>query len=286
MPSTLLGDQYFDELAEEHRTWLSAFDSRYLANWERMLKANDESALAEAGVRRLLQGYGTRVEPNEDLTGGDKGAEPRPDFHCQSNGSSFDVEVTHISIEKATEATGITEDPPTFVCCSPLTGSVFWACIRKARQCARSRHPTLLAVATFHSRVFTPCSQKHDAEMLLTGETVLTFGIGQNAGEACETTYFRSAAFVQRDTSHKVGFARSSISALILCGLRPLWRDRDGVWGPLVTGILHPNPARPFDPAVLPRIEFGKVSIDRASRQLHVTWPNGNGDSLTRENAS
>ena len=39
-----------------------------------------------------------------------------------------------------------------------------------------------------------------------------------------------------------------------------------------VRGVLHPNPVRPFHPAILPEVEFGRVDIDRASGQLRVVW--------------
>ena len=74
MATSLLTRHFFSDLPADHRTWLSDFDPRYLANWEKILAANEEAALAEAGVRQLLQGYSARVEPNEDLTG----AEQRP----------------------------------------------------------------------------------------------------------------------------------------------------------------------------------------------------------------
>ncbi|MGA2618368.1 MAG: hypothetical protein ABSF26_12215 [Thermoguttaceae bacterium] len=107
MATPLRPNPFFDALADEHRIWLSTFDPQYLANWEKVLSGNEEAALAEAGVRRLLQGYRVRVKPNEDL----RGMERRPDFHCETNGSGFEVEVTHISIEKATEITGLEDDP-------------------------------------------------------------------------------------------------------------------------------------------------------------------------------
>jgi len=278
MVTPLRPNPFFHALADDHRRWLSTFDSHYLGNWEKVLAADEESALAEAGVRRLLQGYGARVEPNEDLTGGETGPEQRPDFHCETNGSGFDVEVTHISIEKVTKVTGLAEDPTTrFGLYSLLNDAIFMACKGKAEQCSHARHPTLLVVATFHSQAPAHCLGKPQIGMLLTGETKLTWDMDmrtvQKVGEVYQTTDLRSAAFLRPDTSQEVGFARSSISALVLCGLRPLWRDRHGVWGPLVIGVLHPNPARPFDPAVLPQVEFGQVAIDRASRQLHVEWP-------------
>lgn len=273
MADVLLESPFYQSLAEEHRHWLAAFDPQYLANWEKNLRADEESALAEAGVRRLLQGYGVQVEPNEELTG----AEQRPDFHCESNGSGFEVEVTHISIEKATEVTGLPDDPtvnlgerpPTsedIYRIRPLNRPVFWACVAKAKQCADAPYPSVLAVATFHYGATVFCFDKCHINELLTGVTHMRISLDSgSAGEAYHVTEVDLAAFLRPDSSERVGFGRNSISALLLCGLktRP----------PTIIGVLHPNPARPFNPANLPHIEFGEVAIDRNAGQLRVTWP-------------
>jgi hypothetical protein len=275
MMTPLRPNQYFDALVDEQRRWLSEFDPRYLANWEKNLSAAEESALAEAGVRRLLEGYGVRVEPNEDLTG----AGQRPDFRCEVNGNGFEVEVTHISIEKATRVTGLVEGRTGACNYSSLNDAIFVACKGKAEQCAHALHPTLLAVATFHSQASMICLDKPHVETLLTGETKITWGMDmrtcQKVGDVYQSTELRSAAFLRPDGSQEVGFARSSISALVLCGLGALSRDSHGVWRPKVIGVLHPNAARPFNPAILPPVEFGQVALDRPFRQLHVTWPQG-----------
>ncbi len=170
MATSLLSSHFFSELPAEQRTWLSGFDPRYLSNWEKVLAADEEAALAEADVRQLLQGYGARVEPNEDLTW----AEQRPDFHCQLNGTGFEVEVTHISIEKATKVTGLVEGQTGFRNYSLLNDAIFAACKGKAEQCAHARCPTLLAVVTFHFQASAICLGKPHVEMLLAGETKIT----------------------------------------------------------------------------------------------------------------
>lgn len=278
MAGSLLGTPFSDKLASEHRTWLSVFDPQYLANWEKMLNSDEESALAEAGVRRLLQGYGVEVRPNEDLTG----AEQSVDFHCDSHGGSFKVEVTHISIEKATKVAGIPRDPTVNLAeRSPgmddvhrirsLNDAIFGACKGKARQCSEESHPTLLAVATFHYGAAVFCFERCDINELLTGKTRMRVPVGnqssRQAGDAYLVTELHSAVFLRRNSSEPVGFARSSISALLLCGLC--------THPPKVIGVLHPNPARPFNLASLPQIQFGQVLIDGATRQLHVAWPHG-----------
>lgn len=277
MARSLLTRPFLRDLPADHLAWLSEYDRRHLDNWKKLL-ADDkkvEAALAEAGVRQLLQGYGVHVEPNEDLTG----AEQRPDFRCQANKRVFEVEVTHISIKRASRVTGLAEDQTGFHVYTPLTDAIFSACRHKAEQCSNASCPTLLAVVTFHSYVSATCFEKPDVEMLLMGMPAITWPIHlpdcQKAGDAYQLTAFHSAAFLRPDSSQEIDFARRSISALLLCGFGVQYPNRHGAWMPEVIGALHPHPARQFDPAALPEVEFGWLPIDRTSRQLHVSWPHG-----------
>jgi hypothetical protein len=98
---------------------------------------------------------------------------------------------------------------------------------------------------------------------------------GKQPGERpqWEVTELVHAAFLKPDSSQGAAFARTSISALLLCSPTCGF----GVRRPLAIGVLHPSPARPFNPTLLPQIEFGKVEIDWASRRLRVVWPDGRG---------
>jgi len=265
--TSLLGNPFFDQLAAEHRVWFSPFDPRYLCNWERLLNADEEAAFAEARVRAILQGYGITVEPNEDLTG----ASQQPDFRCFAGADKFYVEVACIPIAVATEKTGIPDGPHGFSPFCPLNDAIFAKCRGKAAQCKDLDAPTLLAIGTFHSFAAMSSFKKPVVNWVLTGEAEIAWDIdmrtGRQAGETYQITELHSAAFLRPDATQKVWYARSSISGLLLCGL--------GSEQPRVLGVLHPKPARPFDPAVLPHVEFGQVVIDRASRQLHVAWPQG-----------
>lgn len=268
MASTVsLSNTYFQELANEHRDWLTSFDSRHLANWDRLLNGNVEAACCEAAVRRLLASFGVYVEPNEQLRQDGSG----PDFRCEASGSHFYTEVTCVLCSTATERTGISEEPSGFAPFAPfgMTEAIFSECVGKAKQCRDMDGPTLVAVGTFHGFAAMACFQKVIVSSVLTGKTKMAWDInistGQQAGETYQLTELEKAAFLKPDTQQEVGFARSSISGLMLCGL--------GI--SRVLGVLHPNPARPFDPALLPNIEFGRVGLDRSSRQLHVNWPNG-----------
>jgi hypothetical protein len=272
MPLTL-SNPYWAALADEHRRWLAPFDSQHLKNWERMLRADIEAALCEAGVRHRLEELGVAVEPNERLAGACGG----PDFRCVSGAGKFYIEVTCIQIATAEEKTGIKDEPKREFAPFNVMGmaeAVFSECVGKAAQCANLDAPALVAVGTFHSTAAMVGFEKVLVNSVLTGKTMMAWNIdistGNQVGDTYQTTELHKAAFLRPDNTQEIGYARSSISGVLLCGL--------GTLPGQCLGVLHPNPARPFDPSALPGIEFGEVEIDRDSRQLRVHWPRGNND--------
>ena len=258
---------FLDQLADEHRKWLSAFDPQYLNNWEKLLNADDEAAMAEARFRSILEDYGVRVKPNEDLAG----AGQCPDFKCSKGADIFYTEVTCISNETATAKTGIPNESHGPTDCRPLNDVIFAKCREKASQCADLDGPALLAIGTFHTNAAMLSFDRPIVDWILTGEPKISWKIDPKIGKPVENisqvTELHSAAFLRPDDTEGVGFARSSLSALLLCGL--------GSNPPMLIGVLHPNPVRSFDPSVLSGVEFGQVKIDQTSGWLHVGWPEG-----------
>jgi len=260
----LRSNPFFEALADEHRGWISAFDAQYLKNWEKLLNADEEAAFAEARVRSLLQSYGIAVEPSEDL----RGVTQRPDYLCFIRDHRFYVEVTCISKDVATAKTGIPDEPHGLTGCQPLTDSIFGKCRGKARQCGNLDVPALIAVGTFHTFAAMLSFTKPCVNSVLTGKTGLGWTMdthtGKKVDDGCVVTELDSAAFLCCDETQEIGYARSSISGLLLCGL--------GSEPIRILGILHPNPARPFDPAVLPQVEFGELVVDGTLGELRVMW--------------
>ena len=261
---------YLESLTDEHRRWLGAFDAQYLRNWQKLLNADDEAAMAEARVRQVLEQWGVKVEPNEDLGGGTQ----RPDFRCLKGEAVFYMEVTCISKETATAKTGIPDESHGMTACRPLNDAIFSECKGKASQCGNVDGPCLLAVGTWHTFAAMFSFKRPVVDWLLTGEAKLAWNIdmqtGQQVGDDYQVTELYSAAFLRPDLNEEVGFARSSISGLVLCSYGSERACR--------IGVLHPNPARPFDSSLLPDMKVGSVCIDRQSPQMHVSWPEGNDD--------
>lgn len=261
--------EFLKQLEAEHRAWLAAFDPQYLTNFDRLRKADFEAAMTEAGVRRMLQSFDVSVEPAEDLVGGQK----RPDFLCRKYGHKFYVEVTNLSIKTVTAETGLSHIPkPGARNCGSLASSLWQACQRKTAQCVGLGHPVLIAVGTYHAWASSICLSEQDLDMLLTGQTSITWQVdprtGSSDGETHLTTELYSAAFL-KPAHDAIGFARSPVSGLLVCG---------GFDGPFsVLGLLHPNPDNRFDPLLLPDVSFGEVVINNSTRQLLTRW-NGKTD--------
>lgn len=260
---------YFAGLIQEHRDWLASFAPQHLANWERLSNGNMEAGCCEAAIRRRLQRSGVTVEPNENLRSDGSG----PDFRCEASGSQFYTEVTCVLCSTATARTGIPEEPHSGgVNPFGMTEAIFSECVSKAKQGRDMDAPTLVAVGTFHGFAALSSFRKVIVSSVLTGKTKIAWNIdittGRQVGETYQMTELEKAAFLKPDPHQEVGFARSSISGVVLHGLG----------GERCLGVLHPNPARPFDPELLPDIEFGRVELEHSSRQLRVQWPNDGDD--------
>lgn len=255
------------QIVDEHREWLQPFDPQYLANWNKMLRHDDEAAMTEAVVSRILQINGCAVEPNERLSGDCGG----PDFRCTRNGSRFYVEVTCISIEAADNHENATDLGDGVRAVNPyaMTEAVFRESQSKTKQCSNLDAPCLVAIGTWNGFAAMSGFHKVHLNSVLTGKTSLSWNVsiatGQQVGDHHLTTELRAAAFLKPDNLGEIKSARNSISGLLLCNCGSL----------RVIGVLHPSPARPFSPDVLPGVEFGSVETNHASGQLSVTWQGG-----------
>lgn len=268
--SLSLDNQFFKALADEHRRWLGGFDPQYLANWERLLNADVEAAMCEAAIRRLLESLKVAVQPNIDLTADGRS----PDFLCTRSGQPFYVDATCIEEDTVTRRTCLRNDGSlqTLTNPEPLNWAIFNKCIEKASQFKGLTLPGLVAIGTFHGEAAMFSFSPPWPDMILTGMATRSVTIDKDSlssvGAITQTSELRSAAFLRFENGDEIGFARSSISGLLLCGLslQPAW----------IIGLLHPNPARPFDPKLLPRVSFGCVEVSHKSGDLRVHWPEGN----------
>jgi hypothetical protein len=264
--ATLNQSEFLDDLADEHRVWLSRFDSRYLKKWEQLRRNNFEAAMTEAAVRWLLEEHGIRVAPNESLDGSKRS----PDFRCSKDGAEFYVEVTCITLENAIRKTGVDDSPTEFSPFTPLNDPIFEKCLGKESQCRDLDLPVLLAIGTFHSTAASVSFRREFAQMLLTGTTRIAWHVnvqgGEPIGETFETTGLCSAAFLKSEDGREINPALRSISGLLLCGIGSY------PYPAVVVGVLHPFPIHQFNRGLLPGVEFGEIEVERLTGQLRVRW--------------
>lgn len=258
----------FKKCVERHEAWLGNFDPRHLAAWRKLLKKENEAALCEAGIRELLEEHGVTVEPNEKLEGETTGG---PDFRCTVNGRHFYVEVTCVTLKTAAKRIGLTGKEPSHTLnpfnVDGMIEAIFGECVSKTPQCSGQDAPTLVAVGTFHS-AGVQCFKKVLLEYVLTGKQQIAWDVpkvrGLEMGKPFKITELEHAAFIRPDSNEEIGFARLPISGVLICRL--------ATDPAAFIGVLHPNPLRPFDPSLLPNVDFGQVSINQESGKLKVTW--------------
>ncbi|HEV8061642.1 MAG TPA: hypothetical protein VGP68_17305 [Gemmataceae bacterium] len=259
-----------EKIIAEHRKWLSDFDPRHLKFWNDEFSSAPQSALCEAAVRDVLQGFGFAVVPWADLEGkARKGSVERPDFRCSKGTEAFYVEVANISIAKASEQSGLPHPgelgkPGAY---GKLTKAVFEKALKKTTQCDQDL-PTLLAVGTFHTAASYFSMDRLCANRLLTGEPMISWNVdkttGKSVGPTWQSTNLKYASFI-KPGGRSIVKARRSISGILLCGFGRLPAS--------IIGVLHPLADKPFKPDLLPQIMFGRVRIDHAAKQLVTEWP-------------
>ncbi|MCI0641974.1 MAG: DUF433 domain-containing protein [Gemmataceae bacterium] len=274
MTELLVPNEFLNELEAEHRKWLSLFDPQHLRNWETDHADHYESAMAEAGVRQLLQQHNVIAQPNPDLST----ARRRPDFLCSASEVNFFVEVACITIEKAIEETGLPHPPRRSTGGFRNLNDAIWSAVKKkADQCGNLPYPALIAVGTFHSYAAQLSFSKSMLDMLLTGEVNWSRRVDthtSSVGDAQLTTDLRSALFFTPGQSMPI---RSSISGLLLC---TLGNEQN------MMGVLHPNPTHPFPPRILPDVSFCEVRIAKGGNSFSTHWiqipvvENGRGPQL------
>jgi hypothetical protein len=265
--------EVFRTAIESHRIWLGDFDRLYASQWEQRLRAAEESALCEAVYRGVLEQQGCTVSPSEDLNGHQRA----PDFLCQKGGSQFYVEVTCLdsaAVERRCGGDG-------FRCSGKVTSgsfgllndAIFDACRRKCRQLADLPFARVLAVGTFHSLASKVCIERDFLSMLLTGTLGVSFGCepesGALTGRDRVVTSLDSAVFTMPAKEGAFSLARLPISALLVGGLIAS--------PPRIFGLLHPDPALPFDQNLLGGVSFCRLLDGYQCGIFSTEWARSDG---------
>jgi hypothetical protein len=244
----------FEAELSGHREWLLAVgEPDRLSQWEARLQDQPEPAICEALVRHLIASRVDEVLPGEDLaTGG-------PDFLCLSRGERFYVESTCMLTSAVTAATGISPYPESGFSTYGLLAAKFRdECRAKTMQCSmRKDGPCVLAISTLHRIASEFCFDEQRIGFILTSEPLITGDYDEKAGEVrgelYQSTNWSKSAFLRRSKADPLFLEEASrpVSAMLLCGF--------GGVPAKVSGVLHPNPVRPFSPTLLPGLRFSRL---------------------------
>lgn len=255
----------YSDLITEHRSWLKPFGTQRHDKWEKLLKANPESAICEAATKKLLSNYTIKVEPYEDLSKGG------PDFLCTQNSKNFYVEVTCITIEAATRETGLKIDSSNRGHLKNLlTKKIFGEMKNKTPQLRELDAPSILTIGTLHGPAGHKCFRKPHCSEILTGTTKISFKFdpkkGQTIGGPYQSTDLKDSGFIRKNKNEEnsIEDARKTISALLLCSF--------GIKQQKPIGVLHPNSNQVFDRALLNQIEFCRLAEGFQNGELTVEW--------------
>lgn len=198
--------------------WL-ARSSSALKRWKQRLGNDPQGAVGEAMVWHFLTGHVDQIDLNEDPKSGG------PDFLCNTNGVDFLVECTALTIKKATNMTGLSNDlrDAGGAYSDPLE-SVADKLNDKMDQLDGHDIPTLLVLCTFH--------------LEYSAVAMRTFFVEQSL----------MSLYYNKEGDGSLVPARRNASAVLLLGfaVKPI----------VALGMIHPAPVHGFSALLLPEVQF------------------------------
>jgi hypothetical protein len=224
-----------------------------------------EGAVGEAVAWNWLEPRCSAIHLNEsDSVGG-------VDFKCESPAGSFFVEVTTITVATASDKTGLHHHPigkgAKFY--GTATTAVKSEILSKSRQVSGLGDPLLVFVVTLHFEVSALAFETFHLEELLVGSHRIQVPINLTTGDSGEiedVVSFDHPLFFQSRTLTPL---RRHISGVLLGGF--------GLREPVVRGVLHPDPLRPFSVRCLPDTCFGSIRPWPATDTTAVVWQTADG---------
>lgn len=173
-----------------YSAWLGRQNSKAYKNWRALLSGSNveqqEGAVAEAVAWDFLA-----VHTEENVWSFEDASSGGPDFLFEGTGNRFVVEVTNVSRQAATSASGMDPDRPFSGCYSLVTQKLQDKVFHKERQLQRVTQsiPRLVFVTTLHPNVSTSCFRRHGVECAMTSEPAITMDWNPATGEAVGEFY-------------------------------------------------------------------------------------------------
>ena len=255
--------------------WLDAENQDTGRAWSRRLDSRQpeqvESAVAEAVIWDFI---GCRCESTRLSDAPGTGG---VDFEFTAIGRSFLVEVTNISTDAASAASGMPDTDLFKGFYGLLTSRIRQKVRRKLNQARqRSDHPLLVAVTTLHWNASRACINRTAVEFAMGSPPRITFNWNPDAGCAEGDLYqstdlsqsvFLSPRLVLGPDGAPIAHAKyEPISGFLVGGFGL------GPGEVRVLGALNPKASRSFDPAVLSDVPFCSFGQWPVTSEISFTW--------------
>jgi len=268
--------QQWSKPLNAYANWIGVHNLEAGEMWSRRLNSADvekvEGAVAEAVMWDFLSSRSESVRLNETPGGGGV------DFEFTAKGSRFLVEVTNISSEAASRASGMPNLALHNGFYGLLTAQIRQKVRRKLTQALNeSVCPVLVAVTTLHYNASCLCCDRRAVEYAMGSPPQITFklnlGTGETQGEPYESTDLRQSVFLSpspildADGSPIVQAKYEPISGFLLGGFGLDQRNVVRVFGGL-----NPEAIRPFDTSLLPDIPFCSFAEWPAATRIGFKW--------------
>ena len=232
------------DLLASHVRWLKTTAPKLVTPFSSQTRSHREAAILEAAARWFLDehlGYDVTPIPPTD-------ARRMPDFECRtglSSGLSLVVECTHMDKDSVAETTGIPHSTPSW---SGMLGFLT-SRLQSEAKCKAAQlgdHPCarVLVIGTDHDAGFLMVDADA-ARRMIVGDFRTKVSMGGDSFRAEALTDATESLFLSL-TDGQLTPARRSISAVLLVEM-----NQGGI---SIIGALHPDPAVPLDPDLLPGI--------------------------------
>ena len=237
-----------DEVVNSYRQWLAVKSPSHLKPFGQRMRHDAEAAQAEAVVFSILHAKRKNPRPAEVIgTGG-------VDFHCRPEGEAeFVVEVTALKNETVTRKSGLAgpSEGNRVGSFAMITSSLLGEAVNKASQLANYPMPRVLFLVSSHPDA-SLLMGAHGATELLTGTTAFSVPLTPSDAGVKMVARPRNSVFFRLNTAgDSVVPARQSISAIILTTITGR--------GANLIGVIHPEPAHPFNPKSFETVHFLKL---------------------------
>jgi hypothetical protein len=255
--------------------WIGAANSTARKAWLRKLNSDRDEHVQSAVAEAVAWDYiASRCESSQlNDTPGTGGA----DFKFVAGGRSFLVEVTNISTEAASAASGMPDTDLFSGSYSLLTKTIRQKVRNKLEQAReQSKHPLLIFVTTLHKNASSACVDRTAVEFAMASPPKITGKFNSMTGEV-EGNLYQSTDLAQSvfltpqlvlgpDGSPMAQAKWQPISGFLLGGFGVNPTDVR------VYGALNPEASRPFDPTILRDVPFCSFREWPASKGIAFDW--------------